>query len=81
MGRTADWGRRPHLIQYLLQIVGEGVEEYCSKIDNQQNQIHQGYEVAPVLRLEFIYSKTARFIIADSEDPTPDYRSGERAKH
>ncbi|CAN0355182.1 unnamed protein product, partial [Laminaria digitata] len=51
------------------------------KIDNQQNQIHQGCEVAPVLRLEFIYSYTARRSIADSEDPTPDYRSGGRKKN
>ena len=28
---TTDWGWRPHQIQCLLQMVGEGVEEYYSK--------------------------------------------------
>ena len=38
-------------------------------------------EGVPALRLKFVYSHTARLIIADSEDPTPDYTSEEREKH
>ena len=34
MGRTTGGGRRPHLIQYLHQIISEGAEEY-SKIGQQ----------------------------------------------
>ena len=30
MGRTADWSRRPNLIQHILQIVGERVKEYTT---------------------------------------------------
>ena len=32
MGRITGWGRRPHLIQHLLQIVGEGMGEYDSEL-------------------------------------------------
>ena len=31
MGKPTDWGRRPHLTQYLLQMIGEA-EEYYSII-------------------------------------------------
>lgn len=34
MGRTADWGRNPHVVHYLRQIVGEGVEKgYCTVLE------------------------------------------------
>ena len=37
--------------------------------------------VALVLRLELVYSRMARLIIADLEDPTSYYRTEEPRKH
>ena len=51
-----------------------------STIDRRTDEM----EVAPVLQLEFIYSYTARLVIADLEDPMPDYiegRSRENTDH
>ena len=31
MGRTADWDRRPNLIQHILQMIDERVEEYTTE--------------------------------------------------
>ena len=46
MGRPTGWGRRPHLIQYLLQMIGEAAEEYYRKIGFPENAGIDGTEVA-----------------------------------
>ena len=36
MGRTTGWGRRPHLIKYLLYMIGVSAEKYKRKIGNNE---------------------------------------------
>ena len=38
MGRATGWGRRPHPIQYLLQIGGEAAKKYYSKTEFPKNK-------------------------------------------
>ena len=47
MGRPTGWGSRPHLIQYLLSMIGEAAEEYYSKIVFPENEGIDGTEVTP----------------------------------
>ena len=47
MGRTTGWSRSPHLIQYLLQTICEGAEEYYSKIGSKSNRTRHGTGVGP----------------------------------
>ena len=56
MGRPTGWGRRPHLIQYLLYMIGEAAEEYYSKIrfpENESSMVRRWlHDLKPVNYLE-----------------------------
>ena len=46
--RTTGWGRRSHLIQYLLQMIGVGAEEYnTNKIENTEIAAIAGTVMVP----------------------------------
>ena len=47
VGRPTGWGRRPHLIQYSFEMIGEAAEEYYSEIGFPENASIDGTEVAP----------------------------------
>ena len=47
VGRPTGWGRRPHLIQYLLEMIGEAAEESYSKAGFPGNAGIDGKGVAP----------------------------------
>lgn len=46
-GRPTGWGRRPHLVQCLVQMIAEGAEVYYSKVGIHQKQGNDGTVVAP----------------------------------
>ena len=45
MGKTTGWGRRPHLVQYLLQMIGVSAEEYNTKVGNNEIAAIAGTDV------------------------------------
>ena len=50
MGRTADWGRRPNLIQHILQMIDERVEEYTTEESGTDKMDKAMTEVVPSSR-------------------------------
>ena len=47
MDRTTGWGRKPHLIQYLLWMIGVSAEEDSSKIGNNEIATIAGAAMVP----------------------------------
>lgn len=58
MGRIADRDRKLHLQQYFSQIVGEGVEEYYSKIGNIRTRCTEGTEGVPEFCSKYLVFNT-----------------------